>query len=222
MFGPDGSLLRMPDAEHPDMQDRAAAVASRLLVSSGQSAFRIVPVAKDCLTIGRRPYNDVPLDDLTVSGEHAIVRTRGMESVVHDLDSRNGTLVNGVAVSQKVLCDGDVIDVGIYRLRYVLDHPAGARNRVPEARGPVAFIDFLNGPLAGTTQRIDRAIARVAGHAEQVAVISRRKGGFHLTHLEGLTFPQVNGDQIGLTAHPVADGDLIELAGVMLRFRLGR
>lgn len=222
MFGATGSLLRMADAEHPDMQDRAAAVASRLLVSSGQSAFRIVPVAKDCLSIGRRPYNDILLDDLTVSGEHAIVRTRGTESVVHDLDSRNGTLVNGVAVSQKVLCDGDVIDVGIYRLRYVLDRPAGARARAPEVRAPVAFIDFLNGPFAGTSQRIDRAIARVAGHAEQVAVISRRKGGFHLTHLEGLTFPQVNGDQIGLTAHPVADGDLIELAGVMLRFRLGR
>ncbi len=212
----------MADAEHPGMQDREAAVAIRLLVSSGRSPARIVPVAKECLTIGRRPYNDIPLDDLTVSGEHAIVRTRGTESVVHDLDSRNGTLVNGMAVKQRVLCDGDVIDVGIYRLRYVLDRTALGDAAGPESLQPVAFVDFLSGPLAGTSQRIDRAITRVAGYAEQVAVISRRKGRFHITHLEGLTFPQVNGEEVGLTARPIVDGDLIELAGVMLRFRHGR
>ncbi len=211
----------MADAEHPGMQDRETAVAIRLLVSSGQSPLRIVPVLKECLTIGRRPYNDIPLDDLTVSGEHALVRTRGTESVVHDLDSRNGTLVNGMLVKQRVLCDGDVIDIGIYRLRYVLDRAMLAEAARPEARPPTGFVDFLSGPLAGTSQCIDRAITRLAGHAEQVAVISRRKGLFFITHLEGLTFPQVNGEEIGLTAQPVADGDLIELAGVMLRFRLG-
>jgi hypothetical protein len=212
----------MADAEHPGMQDREAAVAIRLLVSSGRSPARVVPVAKECLTIGRRPYNDIPLDDLTVSGEHAIVRTRGTESVVHDLDSRNGTLVNGMAVKQRVLCDGDVIDIGIYRLRYVLDRAALGEPAASESQLPVAFVDFLSGPLAGTSQRIDRAITRVAGYAEQVAVISRRKGRFHITHLEGLTFPQVNGEEVGLTARPIVDGDLIELAGVMLRFRHGR
>jgi len=197
-------------------------VAIRLLVSSGRSPARVVPVAKECLTIGRRPYNDIPLDDLTVSGEHAIVRTRGTESVVHDLDSRNGTLVNGMAVKQRVLCDGDVIDIGIYRLRYVLDRAVLGEPAASESQLPVAFVDFLSGPLAGTSQRIDRAITRVAGYAEQVAVISRRKGRFHITHLEGLTFPQVNGEEVGLTARPIVDGDLIELAGVMLRFRHGR
>ncbi|MCZ2415111.1 MAG: FHA domain-containing protein [Burkholderiales bacterium] len=217
----------MADAEHPGMRDREAAVAVRLLVSSGQSSLRVVPVVKECLTIGRRPYNDIALDDLTVSGEHALVRTRGTESVVHDLDSRNGTLVNGMAVSQRVLCDGDVIDIGIYRLRYVLDRPAGG---LPVPGGvsalagicpPTGFVDFLNGPLAGTVQRIDRSITRLAGQAEQVAVVSRRKGRFFITHLEGPAFPQVNGEEIGLGARALADGDLIELAGVMLRFRLG-
>jgi len=217
----------MADAEHPGMRDRETAVAVRLLVSSGQSSLRVVPVVKECLTIGRRPYNDIALDDLTVSGEHALVRTRGTESVLHDLDSRNGTLVNGVAVSQRVLCDGDVIDIGIYRLRYVLDRAAGgapAPGGLPASAGAWAttgFVDFLSGPLAGTVQRIDRSITRLAGQAEQVAVVSRRKGRFFITHLEGPTFPQVNGQEIGLGARALGDGDLIELAGVMLRFRLG-
>lgn len=212
----------MADAEHPGMQDREAAVAIRLLVSSGQSSLRVVAVTKECLTIGRRPYNDIELDDLTVSGEHALIRTRGRESVVHDLESRNGTLVNGMAVARRVLCEGDVIDIGIYRLRYVLDPPRFAEPASDDAAAPVAFVDFLNGPRAGDTQRLDRAVNRIDGPVEQVAVIARRRSGFHLTHLEGLAFPLVNGEPIGLSAHPLCEGDVIELAGVMLRFRLGR
>ncbi len=211
----------MADAEHPGMRDREAALAIRLLVSSGQSPLRVVPVLKECLTIGRRPYNDIALDDLTVSGEHALLRTRGAESVVHDLDSRNGTLVNGMPVDKRVLCDGDVIDIGIYRLRYVLDPGAPGVVVPPQAGQAIASVDFLGGPLAGTVQCIDRPVTRLAGHPEQVAVISRRKGRFFVTHLEGPAFPRVNGETIGLSARQVVDGDLIELAGVTLRFRLG-
>ncbi len=208
----------MHDAEQPGMQEDRAAVAIRLMISSGQSTLRIVALAKERLTIGRRPHNDIPLDDLTVSGEHAAIETRGTGSIIHDLDSRNGTLVNGLAVSQRVLCDGDVIDIGIYRLRFVVDRPAPRRGREIVA----GWVDFLSGPRAGTSQRVERAITRIDGFAEQVAVLSRRHGRFHLTHLEGPALPQVNGEPIGLVACPLADGDLIELAGAMLRFRVDR
>lgn len=198
------------------MQADRAEASVRLLISSGRSALRIAAVTKERLTIGRRPQNDIALDDLTVSGEHALIETRGTESVIHDLDSRNGTLVNGLAISRRVLCDGDVIDIGIYRLRFVVDRPPP-----PSANeAVVGWIDFLSGPKAGTSQRIERAITRIDGFAEQVAVLSRRHGCFHLTHLEGPTLPQVNGEPIGLVARPLADGDLIELAGAMLRFRI--
>ncbi|MGD9941705.1 MAG: FHA domain-containing protein [Burkholderiaceae bacterium] len=203
------------------MQDREATIAMRLLVTSGQSSLRIVPVLKECLTIGRRPYNDIPLDDLTVSGEHALIRTRNTESMLLDLGSRNGTLVNGEDVKQRVLQGGDVIDIGIYRLRYIVDRAGPAE---PAADGVLlpACVDFLNGPRAGSAQKVDRAITRIALQPEQVAVISRRKGGYYLTHLEGLSFPQVNGQLTGLSAHRLDDGDLIELGGVMMRFRLER
>ena len=153
-----------------------------------------------------------------MSGEHAAIETQGTESVIHDLDSRNGTLVNGLAISRRVLCSGDVIDIGIYRLRFVVDRPPP-----PKADETIiGWVDFLSGPKAGTSQRVERAITRIGGAAEQVAVLSRRHGRFHLTHLEGPTLPQVNGEPIGLVAHPLADGDLIELAGAMLRFRVDR
>jgi hypothetical protein len=206
----------MHDAEQPGMQQERAAAAIRLLISSGQSKLRVAVVSKERITVGRRPQNDIALDDLTVSGEHAAIETHGTESVIHDLDSRNGTLVNGLAVSRRVLCNGDVIDIGIYRLRFVVERPAPAKAE----DALVGWIDFLSGPRAGSSQRVEREIARIDGFAEQVAVLSRRHGRFHLTHLEGPALPQVNGEPIGLVACPLADGDLIELAGAMLRFRV--
>jgi hypothetical protein len=50
--------------------------------------------------------------------------------------------------------------------------------------------------------------------------VSRRKAGYFITHLEGLALPLVNGESIGLGSRALADGDLIELSGAMLRFRL--
>ncbi len=214
----------MADAEHPGMQDqdREQTMTIRLLVSSGQSSLRIVPVLKESLTIGRRPYNDIPLDDLTVSGEHALIRTVNGESTLIDLGSRNGTLVNGMDSKQRVLQGGDVIDIGIYRLRYIVDRGAAAAEPSSDGALVPASVEFLNGPRAGSVQQVDRAITRIALHPEQVAVVSRRKGGYFLTHLEGLSFPQVNGQLTGLSAHRLDDGDLIELGGVMMRFRLER
>jgi hypothetical protein len=52
----------------------------------------------------------------------------------------------------------------------------------------------------------------------QVAVISRRKNGFFITHLEGTTFPLVNGESTGLISHLLRADDLIELAGTIFRF----
>lgn len=200
------------------MQTHRSAAAVRLLISSGQSALRIATMVQERLTIGRRPQNDIALDDLTVSGEHAAIVTRAQESVIHDLASRNGTLVNGLAVRRRVLCNGDVIDIGIYRLRFIVERP-----QLPmPCEAIVGWIDFLCGAKAGVSQRIEREITRIDGFTEQVAVLSRRHGRFYLTHLEGPLLPQVNGEPIGLVARPLADGDLIELADVMLRFRIER
>jgi len=109
--------------------------------------------------------------------------------------------------------------VGIYRLRYLVE----LREAPPVPGGAaeaVAFLEWLTGPQRGTGQPIDRPIVPVAGAGNQVAVVSRRRNGYFVTHLEGLAFPLVNGESIGLGSHPLADGDLIELSGTMLRFRL--
>lgn len=224
-------------------------VASFLLGAPGLAPRR-VRIDRPALTIGRDARNHVMLDDPSVSDEHAVVRTGGARSIIQDLGSRYGTLVNGRPVGRHALADGDVIDIGVYRLAYAAartqrppgaaDGTAGAARAgvVPAAAaipgtarrpgiGPIvsagaARLDVLAGAHAGRDIVLDRPINRVGGPDGQLAVVSSRREGWSITHLEGPGCPLLNGAPIGLGAYPLADGDLIELAGAMLRFRLGR
>lgn len=201
------------------MQQRENTLTARLVLSFGDLVLRSFPVVKQNLTIGRRPYNDVALDDLTVSGEHAVILSDAGQRVIKDLNSRNGTLVNGRPVQSHRLEHADLIEVGIYRLRYLVEHREIPSPPAPTAEA-VAWLEWLTGPQRGSGQPVDRPIVPISGAGNQVAVVSRRRNGFFVTHLEGLAFPLVNGDSIGLGSHPLGDGDLIELSGTMLRFRL--
>jgi hypothetical protein len=73
---------------------------------------------KERMTIGRRPSNDIHIDNLAVSGEHAVIVTIGNDSFLEDLNSTNGTLVNSKPVKKYVLLHGDVITFGKYQLTY--------------------------------------------------------------------------------------------------------
>ena len=77
-----------------------------------------VTVGDDPVTIGRLPECDIMLADTNVSRRHAEVRRRDDAIVVIDLDSTNGTKVNGAGVKERVLSDGDEITVGSTRLRF--------------------------------------------------------------------------------------------------------
>lgn len=77
------------------------------------------PLVKERVTIGRLEANDIHLDNLAVSGEHAIVVTIGKDSFIEDLGSTNGTRVNGQEIKRYVLRDGDVIRLGKCQLKYV-------------------------------------------------------------------------------------------------------
>ena len=74
---------------------------------------------KDRITIGRRPSNDIHIDNLAISGAHAAISHLGDEALLEDLDSTNGTLVNGKAIKKYVLHHGDLIELGKYQLKFV-------------------------------------------------------------------------------------------------------
>jgi len=71
------------------------------------------------LTIGRKPENDIPIDNLAVSGKHAMIITILDDSFLEDLGSTNGTYVNGKLIKKHALKDGDIIAIGKHELKYI-------------------------------------------------------------------------------------------------------
>lgn len=78
-------------------------------------------VEKDRLTIGRRATNDVHIDNLAISGEHAVIVNTGDEVYIEDLNSTNGTVLNNKAIKKHALKHGDTIGLGKYQLKFVQD-----------------------------------------------------------------------------------------------------
>ncbi|HZD21024.1 MAG TPA: FHA domain-containing protein [Burkholderiales bacterium] len=78
-----------------------------------------IPLTKERTTIGRKPHNDIQIDNLAVSGEHAVIVTILNDSFLEDLGSTNGTIVNGNPIKKHFLQNNDVIELGKYKLKFV-------------------------------------------------------------------------------------------------------
>lgn len=85
--------------------------------------IREVPLDKERIMIGRKPSNEIQIENLAVSGEHACIVTILNDSFLEDLGSTNGTLVNGNPIKKHILQNNDVIEIGKYKLKYVADAP---------------------------------------------------------------------------------------------------
>lgn len=96
----------------------------KMIVSIDDVVIKEVQITKDRTTLGRRPYNDIVIDNLAVSGEHAVILMSGAEVSIEDLNSTNGTYVNGRAIKKQALQNGDGIDVGKYKLKFMGDGAA--------------------------------------------------------------------------------------------------
>jgi len=92
---------------------------AKLIFSLDGAFLGEFPLDKDKITVGRRATNDIHIDNLAVSGEHATIVTIGNDSFLEDLGSTNGTLVNGKSIKKHVLQHADVIEFGKYQLKYI-------------------------------------------------------------------------------------------------------
>jgi len=91
----------------------------KLIVSLDGVVVKEVQLSKSRSTIGRRSYNDIVIDNLAVSGEHAVITVTGSQVVLEDLGSTNGTYVNDHAIRKQALKYGDCIEIGRYKIRYL-------------------------------------------------------------------------------------------------------
>src|SRR5690606_25795843 len=79
----------------------------KLVVAIDGVVLKEVSLAKERTTLGRRPYNDIVIDNLAVSGEHAVLHMIGNDVYLEDLNSTNGTYVNARAIRRQALEHND-------------------------------------------------------------------------------------------------------------------
>ena len=96
-------------------------MAAKLILSMNGVVLQEYVLDKEHMTIGRKPHNEIVIDNLAVSGEHAAVVTILNDSFLEDLDSTNGTMVNGASIKKHFLQNNDVIEIGKYKLKYLND-----------------------------------------------------------------------------------------------------
>lgn len=220
---------------------------AKLILSMDGVVLKEIALDKERLTIGRKAHNDIQIDNLAISGEHAAIVTLLNDSFLEDLNSTNGTLVNGQAVKRHALRDGDLIELGKYRLKYMAETAAPAAAdfektmilrpgavrpaAAPATAAPVptvppqaaaqpraAAIQLLSGANAGRELELTKSLTTLGKPGVQVAVIARRPHGYFITHVEGGQFPVLNGQALDAQAHPLGDHDVIEIAGIKMEF----
>ncbi len=91
----------------------------KLVVSLDGVVIKEVQVTKDKTSLGRRPYNDIVIDNLAVSGEHAVLQLVGRDVFIEDLNSTNGTYINGKAVKKQLLQHNDTVEIGKYKIKFL-------------------------------------------------------------------------------------------------------
>ena len=96
-------------------------MAAKLILSMDGVVLKEYALNKERTTIGRKAHNDIVIDNLAVSGEHAAIVTILNDSFLEDLDSTNGVVVNGVQIKKHFLQNSDVVEIGKYKLKYLND-----------------------------------------------------------------------------------------------------
>jgi hypothetical protein len=220
---------------------------AKLVLSSGESVLYQCIVDRDRLTVGRDRDNAIVVDDPAVSRAQAIVVAVGNDHILEDLDSANGTFVNGKRIARRILQHGDVIALGRFNLRYVNtrtsagvdlertmliaglekngDERAAADAQLPPAeiariRLPRARAMMLRGARSGSVIELDRVVATFGRPGKGLAVITRRPVGYFVTRVEGRRRPRVNGRPIGDEPRPLDSGDIVEAGDEKLQFLL--
>lgn len=190
---------------------------AKLVISLDGVVVREVALDKDHISLGRRPYNHIVIDNLAVSGDHAIFQCVDSNFFVEDMNSTNGTTVNGVKVKRQQLNHGDTIGIAKYRIQYMA--PPDEAPLVPKVTGVLgSSIQVISGPSTGRTLQLSKPVTTLGKPGVAVASITRRAENFVLRYIEGSRPLTCNGNVIAAREHILLNGDLIDLAGVQMRF----
>lgn len=190
---------------------------AKIIITRDGQMEQQVQLSKERMTIGRHPRNDIVLAHPAVSGEHAVIVTILDDSFLEDLHSTNGTFVNGHRIGKHFLQHQDLIKMARFEVAFVAD---GVRPLMA-ATPLLAHIEVLNGNNVGKQMPLSKPLTTLGRAGVQVVVIERHPDRYTLTHSEGAQAPLVNGVAVGKQAWRLNHGDVIDLGGTHMAFRIG-
>ena len=210
----------------------------KMIISVDGVVIGQVALAKDRTTLGRRAYNDIVIDNLAVSGEHAVLHMSNGDVEIEDLNSTNGTYVNALAIQKQALKDNDVIEVGGCRIHFrarsnlaigpgsVRSAPGEYATPLPLSSAPTesgALVEFgtptlrvLAGANEGQDLPLQKVVTTVGKPGVAVAVVTRRRQGYVAASVMGNV--TLNGMALGTEAVALQEHDVLELGPDRMQF----
>lgn len=213
----------------------------KLVLALDDKVIEEYELTQDELKLGRRSSNEIQIQNLTVSGKHARIIKSDKGYSIEDLNSTNGTYVNGKLIKQHALSDGDEIMIGKYKLSYVAQQPAeqpptlasllhtnteeeaGSQGDNSESNYSSAIIEVKNGAKAGQILPLQKPVTTLGRPGIQIAAIMKKPEGYFFMHIESEeegTPPQHNRTSLGEEPVLLKSGDSLTVAGIHVEFML--
>ena len=186
---------------------------SKIVLILDGMILKELTLTKERTTIGRRPHNDLVIDSRAISGEHAVIVVMPGGVTIEDLDSTNGTAMNGQPITKQKLKHNDLIELAKYQIQYIEESDPLENKLHP------AVIRAVSGRSLGKELALSKEHTRIGQSGVQIAVIEKRLDGYFLVQQEG-PLPIVNGKSLIHQGQYLQDHDIIELSGIMLEFFL--
>jgi len=190
----------------------------KLIISRQEQVLQEVELRGTRMSLGRHPQNDIVIEHRAVSAKHALFTAEHNDVFIEDLNSTNGTFVNGQRISRRLLEDGDSIVVAKFQIDFV-GGPSARPAGIP-APATIGIIEVKGGPNAGKSLRLDKPLSTLGRPGVQVVAITRQGDAYFINHVDGAEPPLLNGKPVAGGAQRLTDGDTLELAGTAMQFRL--
>jgi len=201
----------------------------------------------ETFSIGRKHTNDIQLNDLTMSGHHALISRMQPDQtfIIEDLGSTNGTLVNGNHVKKTTLKHGDIIQMGHHQFTFLNEGSAQYEptmfikaeldetqmvlpeweSREESIKGqPLAGLRTLNGPLALTVMELRKPFSTLGFQGHKMALISRGLDSYTISPVAATknrrssSHVLLNGEKLGPAAVTLKPEDVISISGFEVEF----
>ena len=219
-------------------------MSAKLVLMQNNDVVSEHTLSADETTIGRRFGNDIHLDNLGVSGSHAKIMIFGQDAFLEDLNSTNGTFINGNRIEKQLLQNNDLVTIGKYQLRFsasvetqeddfektvilqpdaVSIEPTGKAAKAAEEEtltGEDARLVVASGPSKGKAMTLAKTVTRLGKPGQQSSAIAKRPQGYYFVNLAGdkMPAPILNGKALKVGATRLNHGDQITIGNIELTF----